>query len=166
MFFARIKSIAALLFGAMCISCAPKEAAAPFDAVFEIGLGGKSLECQIAVSPYEKARGLMFRESLGKNAAMVFVLGAPQRASFWMKNTQIPLDIAFLDKDGRITEIRKMYPFDLNAVSSASDKICYCIETNQGWFADNKITAGDAIDMDAFLSALKKRKLWNEKGSN
>ena len=129
----------------------------PFDTVFEISAGGKTLSAQVAVFDVEKARGLMFRKSLPENGAMFFVNETPQRASYWMKNTEIPLDIAFVAADGTITQIAKLYPRVLTPVDSARDDIAFCVETNAGWFAANGVCAGDKIDLSALRKAVKQR---------
>ena len=75
-----------------------------------------------------------------------------------MKNTEIPLDIAFLTNDGTITEIKRLYPLDLNAVKSSRDDILYCIETNANWFTQNGVSVGDKLDMKAFRQVIIARK--------
>ncbi len=137
-----------------CAQSAPK----PFDTVFEISAGGKTLSAQVAVFDVEKARGLMFRKSLPENGAMVFVNETPQRASYWMKNTKIPLDIAFVAADGTITQIAKLYPRELTPVDSERDDIAFCVETNAGWFAANGVCAGGKIDVEAIRKAVKQRR--------
>lgn len=154
MFFKLGTILCAAVFAALA-ACAPETSAA--QSVFRIAVGGKFVDAEIACTPFEKAQGLMHRDSLPENGAMVFVLGAPQRASFWMKDTRIPLDIAFVDGDGTITEIRKMYPFDLNTVDSASARTEFCVETNSGWFEKNAVKAGDKLDLDAVKRAVERR---------
>ena len=142
------------LFSAMA-ACTQNSSAAR--SVFRIAVGGKFVDAEMACTPFEKARGLMNRDSLPENGAMIFVLGTPQRASFWMKDTRIPIDIAFVDGDGTITEIRKMYPFDLNTVDSASARTEFCVETNSGWFEKNAVRAGDKLDLNAIKRAVETR---------
>ena len=139
-------------------ACIEKPQAKDFEAVFELKIAQKTLFAQIATTDAQKARGLMFRESLPADGAMVFAFDAPRQMSFWMKNTLIPLDIAFLTADGAITEIKSMFPLNLNPVKSSRSDILYCIETNAGWFAKNGLSAGDKLDMQIFLKALKQRK--------
>ena len=137
--------------------CKDEVANKPFDTIFEIPVGSKILKAEIAITAPEKAQGLMFRKSLGTDNGMIFVLANPQQASFWMKNTEIPLDIAFIDKTGTITEIKKLYPFNLNSVKSTRSDIHFCIETNAGWFSKNNIGVGDKIDMQKLKTALNAR---------
>ena len=99
----------------------------------------------------------MFRESLAENCGMVFVYQNPIKASFWMKNTLIPLDLAFFDKDGVLTEVKKLYPQNLDSVSSARADILYCIEMNSGWFERNKISSSAKLDMKKLVDAINAR---------
>jgi hypothetical protein len=92
----------------------------------------------------EKARGLMFRQKLGKNEGMLFVYEKEERLSFWMKNTPIPLSIAFLDKTGMIVDIQDMVPFSLQTRVSAYPAQ-YALEVNGGWFRANDVSIGDAV---------------------
>jgi len=110
-----------------------------------------SLTTQIAASPAQEERGLMFRTSLGDNEGMIFILPFG-RADFWMKNTLIPLSVAFIGKDGTILEIHDMQPADPNVpddqlprTRSDSDQVAYALETNLHWFALNGIKPGDKI---------------------
>ena len=139
-------------------SCKEQIQPKPFSSIFELKLGDKNIYAEIAITDVQKAMGLMFRKSLPENNAMIFVFNTPKQMSFWMKNTEIPLDIAFLTEDGVITEIKQMYPSNLNPVKSSRDDILYCIETNAGWFAKNGISAGKALDMQTFKKALIARK--------
>ncbi len=149
-----ILQVLILFFSACSQSTSPKGVAS----IFELSLGAKKIYAELAITETQKAKGLMFRQSLPENNAMIFIYDSPQRVSFWMKNTEIPLDIAFLDKNGVITEIRQMYPRNLNSVTSSSDSIVYCIETNQNWFLKNNVGVGDKLDMEAFLAAVKARR--------
>jgi len=109
-------------------------------------IGKASLTTEIAASSAQQERGLMFREKLGDNDGMIFLLPKVTTASFWMKNTLIPLSVAFIDKDGVILEIHDMKPMDETVTRSDSDKVAYALETNLHWFALNGIKPGDKID--------------------
>src|SRR5690625_1732755 len=102
---------------------------------FDGKIGEKPIRIQLAVSEKEMRKGLMERTELGKNDGMIFIYPKPQRMSFWMKNTLIPLDIGYLDSDGVLRETYKMYPHDETSVSSQSDRIQFALEMNQGWFS-------------------------------
>ena len=76
---------------------------------------------------------------------MLFVMPRPERASFWMKNTTLPLSVAYINPDGVIVEIHDLEPLDEKPVPSAFPNIAYALEMKQGWFAENGILAGDRI---------------------
>ena len=86
----------------------------------------------------------MFRKSLEREEGMLFVFGEPAYHSMWMKNTLIPLSVAFLDADGRILNILDMEPQTLDTHTAAGPAV-YAIETNKGWFAANKVKPGDKV---------------------
>jgi uncharacterized membrane protein (UPF0127 family) len=102
------------------------------------------LSIEIADTPDERAIGLMNRESLPDDGGMLFDFGADVQAGFWMKNTLIPLSIAFIDKDGVIVHIEDMEP-QTEELHYSPSLYRYAIEVNQGWYADNGITAGDTV---------------------
>jgi uncharacterized membrane protein (UPF0127 family) len=102
---------------------------------------------EIARSSEEHAKGLMHRKKLPDGEGMIFVFDRDQQLSFWMKNTLIPLSIAFIASDGRIIEIRDMQPHDLNSVKS-SRSVRYALETPQGWFTRAGIQPGDRLIID------------------
>jgi len=107
---------------------------------------GKKLRVQVARTEAEKAKGLMFRESLGKDEGMLFIYDREEMLSFWMKNTRIPLSIAFIDQQGRIVDIQDMEPFSLRTRVSARPAQ-YALEVNQGWFKKNGIDVGDSVHL-------------------
>jgi uncharacterized membrane protein (UPF0127 family) len=73
---------------------------------------------------------------------MLFVFGGPMRASFWMRNTLIPLSCAYIDPDGVILEIHDMKPLDETPIQAQTDRVQYVLEVKQGWFDRNKVSAG------------------------
>jgi uncharacterized membrane protein (UPF0127 family) len=91
--------------------------------------------------------GLMFRESLDINSGMLFVFEKVEQQSFYMKETKIPLDIAFIREDGTIESIKELEPYDENPVSSDGEVLC-ALEVNRGWFAENNVEVGDVIDIE------------------
>ncbi|MEI9998333.1 MAG: DUF192 domain-containing protein [Verrucomicrobiota bacterium] len=118
----------------------------------DLHIGKAGLKTELADTPVEDERGLMFRTSLGDNDGMLFFLPGPQTAEFWMKNTLIPLSIAFLDKDGVILEIHDMQPadpglrdMDIPRTHSDSDQVCFAIEANLHWFSLNGVKPGDKV---------------------
>ncbi len=104
------------------------------------------LKVEIADEPYALSRGLMFRDELEKGSGMLFKFPMILEASFWGKNTYIPLDIAFIDTDNRITGIKNIVPMSTRAVRS--DGTCkMALEVNAGFFNDNKICSGHRVEI-------------------
>jgi uncharacterized membrane protein (UPF0127 family) len=101
---------------------------------------------EIARTEDEKAQGLMHRKKLPDGQGMIFIYDRDQQMSFWMKNTVIPLSIAFIAADGRIIEIKDMQPLDLSAVRS-SRSVRYALETPQGWFDRAGVQPGDVLNL-------------------
>ena len=130
-----------LLLSAFPSSLLSQETAKSF---LELNIKGKKIKAEVVRTEAEKARGLMFRQKLGKNEGMLFVYEKEERLSFWMKNTPIPLSIAFLDKSGMIVDIQDMVPFSLQTRVSAFPAQ-YALEVNQGWFKMNEILPGDTV---------------------
>jgi hypothetical protein len=112
--------------------------------VIGVKVAGHALRVEVVKTPERMARGLMFRDKLGRNDGMLFVYPDPGYHSMWMKNTLIPLSVAFIDGEGRILNILDMEPQTLDS-HSAAGPARYAIETNKGWFAANKIKAGDLV---------------------
>jgi len=126
---------------------------------FPIGIGDRTLQLQLALTPAEHQKGLMFRESLAPDNGMLFLFPQPKQQSFWMKNTRLPLDIGYLDARGRLVEIHQLFPFDETGVTSRSPQILIAIETNRGWYAKNRITPGAQLDLSALKAAIRQRGL-------
>ena len=91
--------------------------------------------------------GLMFRESLDYDSGMLFVFEDIGIKSFHMKNTRIPLDIAFITEEGKIESIKELEPFSLLPVYSNSE-VLYALEVNRGWFTEHNIKIGQNIFAD------------------
>jgi len=103
-----------------------------------------TLRVKIADTPEQQARGLMFVKNLDKDSGMLFIFGSTQKLSFWGENTYIPLDIAFVDANGKIVKIDRISPMSRNSVSSGVP--CkYAIESNINFFSFNGIRVGDRI---------------------
>ncbi len=125
-------------------------AGAPFasaDAQFktsQVKVGPHPLKVELALDDAQREQGLMFRRSLGKNDGMLFVFPEPAYHAMWMKNTLIPLSVAFLDADGVILNVVDMEPQTLDS-HAAAGPARYAIETNKGWFAQKKVKPGDKV---------------------
>lgn len=100
---------------------------------------------EVAATPETRATGLMHRFSLRPDHGMLFVFEAPQPLAFYMRNTYIPLSIAFLDARGRIINIEDMQPKD-ESTHWSKGMAMYAIEMRQGWFAAKGIGAGDVVE--------------------
>jgi uncharacterized membrane protein (UPF0127 family) len=106
------------------------------------------VKAEIAVTAEERNEGLMYRKSLKDGQGMLFVFDKDEVLSFWMKNTFIPLSIAFIAYNGKIIDIKDMYPHDTNSVKS-SRSVRYALETPQGWFLRVGIKEGDTVKIDS-----------------
>ena len=113
-----------------------------------IQLGGSPLTVEIASTPEERQKGLMDRRSLDPGRGMLFVFEDERQVSFWMKDTSIPLSIAFISADGTIRQIEDMEPFSLAPVDSRRH-VLYALEVNKGLFAQRGVKAGDRLELPA-----------------
>ena len=105
----------------------------------------KSLDVEVANSDTKRRQGLMFRKDLAKDRGMLFLWPQSNTKCMWMKNTSLPLSVAYLSNDGVIQEIYNMVPFSEDSVCSAnSTRIA--LEVNAGWFEENGIAVGDKLD--------------------
>lgn len=104
------------------------------------------LKIEIADTPDLLSKGLMFRKSLDKNNGMLFKFPMTIEASFWGKNTYIPLDVAFVDNNYKISSIGSIVPLSTRYIRSDFPCIM-AIEANAGFFEKNNIKVGDKIDL-------------------
>lgn len=102
------------------------------------------LQCEVVDRETTRNRGLMFRRSLGRNDCMLFVFEREQHLYFWMKNTSIPLSIAYINSEGKIVSIKDMTPLSTDSVPS-DYPARYALEMNRGWFRQNRVAPGDFI---------------------
>jgi uncharacterized membrane protein (UPF0127 family) len=114
-------------------------------ATIKLWLGSKEIAAEQALEPNEIQTGMMFRKEMGENEGMLFVFTKPQRVSFWMRNTLIPLSCAYIDGNGTVLEVHDMKPLDETPIEAASDQVQYVLEMKQGWFQRNNITPGTAM---------------------
>ena len=117
-------------------------------AALEISFEGKNAKLNLIISNTDAARrkGLMNQAFLEKNTGMLFIWPSSKKQCMWMKNTSLPLSIAYLSSDGRILEIYDMVPFSEDSICSMKN-VRMALEVNQGWFARNKISIGDKINL-------------------
>lgn len=112
----------------------------------ELETGDHTFYVEIADTEESRSQGLMFRDELPEDHGMLFVFDRDQRMSFWMKNTSIPLSIAYISSDGVIREIHDLEPHNLDPVRS-SRSARYALEVNRGAFERNGIETGDQVDV-------------------
>jgi uncharacterized protein len=154
--------VAATFLMALPSGCSQEKAAKipevqPATAYFPIKVGDRIVRMQIAATSGEMERGLMGRRELTTDEGMIFIFPKTQRASFWMRNTLVPLDIGYFTDDGVLREFYPMYPLDETAVQSKNEHIKYCLEMAQNWFAQNGVKPGAQLDLPALLAAVKAR---------
>jgi hypothetical protein len=112
----------------------------------QLTIGAYQLTARIVADPATRSQGLMFVTELPDDEGMLFVFPTDQQLSFWMRNTYIPLSIAFLDADRRILNIADMEPLDDRTFHASAGPARYALEVNQGWFAARGIAAGDIVE--------------------
>ena len=112
--------------------------------VVPLVVGNHRITAELAVQREDRNRGLMFRESLPEDHGMLFVFAEEQMLGFWMKNTPLPLSIAYADAGGTIVHIADLEPHEETPVSSRRPAR-YALEMNRGWFARRGVFVGDAI---------------------
>lgn len=136
-----------LLLPLLLVSCGAEE-------TYELRIRESRLEVELAMTPESRARGLMHRESLPEDHGMLFIFEDSRPMSFWMKNTLIPLSIAYIRQDWVILEIYDMEPESLEPVSSRNPAR-YALEVNQGYFEDHGIEPGTRVyPSDELLSEI------------
>ena len=111
----------------------------------QLWLGPEQMTAEMAASIKEVMTGMMFRTNMDENESMIFFLGPPQRAKFWMKHCYIPLSVAYIDPDGVILEIHDLQPQNTNTVDSTAENVAFALETKQGWFTRHNIHPGVTI---------------------
>jgi uncharacterized membrane protein (UPF0127 family) len=111
----------------------------------KVWLGSQELMTEVAGTDPQIQTGMMFRETIAENEAMIFVFDRPEYRAFWMKNVSVPLSCAYIDPDGVILEIHDMTPQETKPIESATGRIQFVLETKQGWFERNKIATGATI---------------------
>lgn len=144
-----IKGLLILYFLTLCLfssclfsSCHKKEMGKT-----TLSINGRPLSVEIARTKNQRQRGLMYRDELAINQGMLFIFKNDKILSFWMKDTKIPLSIAFIDKNGKVTDIFDMEPYSLIPITSNS-KCRYALEVNQGFFKESGLLVGDRIDLE------------------
>lgn len=112
--------------------------------VTTLNIGMHLIQAEVAQRDEERAQGLMFREQLGQNEGMVFRFPENRQICMWMKNTLVPLSVAFIDESGSIINIEDMQPQTLDA-HCAKKPARYALEMNQGWFRQKNAKPGTKV---------------------
>ena len=135
--------VGALLFGFACGDGLLSSSAEALPGA-RIRVGNADAWVEIVATPATRNRGLMFREALDEDHGMLFVFPDEQPRNFWMRDTQIPLSIAYADSAGRILRIADMEPFSERSVPSGAPAR-YALEMQRGWFERKGVRRGDTI---------------------
>jgi len=112
--------------------------------VTSLSIGVHLIRAEVATSDEERARGLMFRQRLAVNEGMVFRFPEPRQVCMWMKNTLLPLSVAFISGEGKIINIEDMKPQTLDAHCGKKPPR-YALEMSQGWFRERNIQPGTLV---------------------
>jgi len=122
--------------------------ACPIDLpIATVSIKGHLLTVELATTPVARGCGLSHRLELPDNQGMLFIFSDLRPRSFWMKDTVIPLSIAYLDETGQITSIQDMVPLQTNKQYLSSQPAAFALEVNQGWFRSHGIEVGDIVKM-------------------
>lgn len=101
---------------------------------------------EVAATISQRQQGLMLRQELAEDAGMLFLFAEDVRIGFWMRNTYVPLDIAYIGADGRVQEIRQAKPLD-ETVLTPAEPYRYVVEVNQGWFQRHGLGVGAQVKL-------------------
>ena len=112
-----------------------------------LAIKGHMLAVELATTPKARVCGLSNRVKLPENRGMLFIYATPGPRTFWMKDTHIPLSIAFLDDSGLISSIQHMTPMQTDERYRSLQPVRYALEVNQGWFAEHGIGVWDFVEM-------------------
>ena len=116
----------------------------------EIKINNLLSNIEVASNPNDRRKGLMFRKSLPEDHGMFFVWEYRKRQCMWMRNTYIPLNVAYIDTKGKILEIYEMLPLSEDSICSKK-RVKYALEVNLDWFKRNNVKVGDQIDITEIL---------------
>lgn len=141
---AAARRAAGRVLAAALVATAALAHAGPPMPVAHVRVASHPLRVEVAASVEQRMKGLMFRDKLAKDDGMLFVFDEPGYHAMWMRNTLLPLSVAFVDGEGRILNIADMEP-QSDDQHAAAGPARYAIETNKGWFAAHRVKAGDKV---------------------
>ena len=158
-----MKRFSVLLLACVCallVAC-PKPASAPKGGVstdptesgqpqpklptLKLWLGAHEMVTEIARTPIEHQVGMMWRTNMAEMEGMIFIFNEPGQRSFWMRNTLVPLDIAYIAADGSLLEVHAAQPRNETPLPSVSERVQFVLETRQGWFQRNNVKPGMVV---------------------
>jgi uncharacterized membrane protein (UPF0127 family) len=135
----------AIFFLAMAPIALAQTAAQPELESVNLSIGSKTIRAEIADEEHERAAGLMFRKALAADAGMLFIMPQTGPVAFWMRNTELPLTIAYIAPNGAIMEIHDLEPFNERPVPSRFPQVAFALEMPGGWFTKNNIWPGERL---------------------
>jgi uncharacterized protein len=138
-----------LMLIALCAASAPAQDQPQNLAATTLKVGMHSIRAQLAITPMQRQVGLMHRREMPSHEGMLFVFDEPSQQCFWMRNTLIPLSIAFLADDGTVVNLADMKPQSDDSHCSAKP-VRFALEMNQGWFAKRGVKPGTRISGEVF----------------
>jgi len=137
---------------ALCIACCRPPVSRPSPPAprpslptIELRIKDAHIYAEVVSKPEDRALGLMFRRSLAPDSGMLFAFDEDEFQRFWMKNTLIPLSIAYITSDSLISDILEMAPMDTATPYVSSRPVRYALEMNSGWFQSHGIRTGDTV---------------------
>jgi len=133
-------ALAAIAFGAALAQDGPQQLPS-----ITLNAGIHNIQAEVAQTPEQRSTGLMHRREMPASHGMLFVFEARSQQCFWMKNTLLPLSIAFIGDDGTIVNVADMKPQTLDAHCSAKP-VRFALEMNQGWFDKRGVKPGARIE--------------------
>lgn len=131
---------ALLLAGVLCDACAAENGAQ-----LPLRIGQHAFQVEVATTPLQREHGLMGRTELPTNGGMLFVFERAAQHCFWMRNTPLPLSIAFVEDNGRIANLANMQPYT-DTLHCPNTEIRYALEVAQGGFQQRGIMTGAQVD--------------------
>lgn len=136
--------LAILLALALCDISAQTQAQ-PSLPITKLSIGGKEINAETADEEHERAAGLMFRKELAADAGMLFIMPNTGPVGFWMRNTELPLTIAYIAPNGAIMELHDLDPYSERPVPSRFPQIAFALEMPRGWFTKNNVWPGERV---------------------
>ncbi len=150
MIYIKPRALFGLLAIGLSVVCSAQDGPQKLPAI-RLNAGIHNIQAELAQTPDQRATGLMFRKTMGNNDGMLFAFEEPAMQCFWMKNTLLPLSIAFIADDGSIVNLDDMKPQTLDSHCSTKP-VRFVLEMNRGWFAKRGIKAGSKLQGAPFGS--------------